>query len=188
MLMLDQKIYFSLFVIRWMVFVLGTGHLSAQTSAINLPHEMQIDDDRFESNRDGRELSLPADDASFTFAVLGDRTGGPAEGVKILAQAVDEINLLEPDLVMTVGDLVQGYNQQVEWLMQMREYRGIMDSLLMPWFPVAGNHDVYWRGPGKPSGEHESNYEQHFAPLWYAFEHKNAWFIVLYSDEGNPET
>jgi 3',5'-cyclic AMP phosphodiesterase CpdA len=108
--------------------------------------------------------------------------------VKILAQAVDEINLLEPDLVMTVGDLVQGYNQQVEWLMQMREYRGIMDSLLMPWFPVAGNHDVYWRGPGKPSGEHESNYEQHFAPLWYAFEHKNAWFIVLYSDEGNPET
>ena len=186
--MVDQKIYSSLFVIRWMVFVLGTGHLSAQTSAINLPHEVQIDDDRFESNRDGRELSLPADDASFTFAVLGDRTGGPAEGVKILAQAVDEINLLEPDLVMTVGDLVQGYNQQVEWLMQMREYRGIMDSLLMPWFPVAGNHDVYWRGPGKPSGEHESNYEQHFAPLWYAFEHKNAWFIVLYSDEGNPET
>jgi hypothetical protein len=42
--MLDQKIHSSLFVIGWMVFVLGTGHLSAQTSAINLPHEVQIDE------------------------------------------------------------------------------------------------------------------------------------------------
>ena len=162
--------------------------LSAQSPIVNLPHRAQPETSRFESSRNGRELSLPSDDESFTFAVLGDRTGGQPSGVKVLAQAVDEINLLEPDLVMTVGDLVQGYNQQVEWLIQMREYRGIMDSLLMPWFPVAGNHDIYWRGVGKPPGEHESNYEQHFAPLWYAFEHKNAWFIVLYSDEGNPET
>ena len=171
-----------------MAFMSASWILSAQTPVINRPHEVQIDADRFESSRNGRELSLPSEEDSFTFAVLGDRTGGPAEGVKILAQAVDEINILEPDLVMTVGDLVQGYNQQVEWLIQMREFRGIMDGLLMPWFPVAGNHDVYWRGPGKPPGEHESNYEQHFAPLWYAFEHKNAWFIVLYSDEGNPES
>ena len=28
----------------------------------------------------------------------------------------------------------------------------------------------------------------HFGPLWYAFEHKGSFFIVLYTDEGNPET
>jgi hypothetical protein len=162
--------------------------LHGQSAGLVSPHPQSPDVERFHSSRNGRELPLPAQNPAFTFAVLGDRTGGPAEGVKVLAQAVDEINLLEPDLVMTVGDLVQGSGKQVEWLIQMREYRGIMDGLLMPWFPVAGNHDVYWMAKEKPPGEHESNYEQHFAPLWYAFEHKNSWFIVLYSDEGNPET
>jgi hypothetical protein len=72
---------------------------------------------------------------------------------------------------------------------QMHEYRGIMERLDCAWFPVAGNHDVYWRGkgPARPE-EHEANYEAHFGPLWYAFRHKTAWFIVLYTDEPNPVT
>jgi hypothetical protein len=47
---------------------------------------------------------------------------------------------------------------------------------------------VYWRGPNRPELEHEANYEMHFGPLWYAFEHKNSWFIALFSDETNPVT
>ncbi|QDV61661.1 cyclic 3',5'-adenosine monophosphate phosphodiesterase [Crateriforma conspicua] len=135
--------------------------------------------------------SLPpvqADDV-FHFVVYGDRTGGVPEGLKVLEQAVDDTNLLDPDLVMTVGDLIQGYNQTPEWLDQAAEYQEIMNRLNMRWYPVAGNHDVYWRGPdAPPQGHHESNYEKHFGPLWYSFQHKNAGFIVLYSDEGDPET
>jgi hypothetical protein len=88
---------------------------------------------------------------------------------------------------MTVGDLVQGYNETPQWMGQMREYKSVMADLVMHWYPVAGNHDVYWRGRDPPSGHHEANYEANFGPLWYWFPHKNAAFIVLYSDEGDIE-
>jgi hypothetical protein len=39
-----------------------------------------------------------------------------------------------------------------------------------------------------PPGHHEKDYETHFGPLWYWFPHKNAAFLVLYSDEGDPKT
>ncbi|MFG0326828.1 MAG: metallophosphoesterase, partial [Phycisphaerales bacterium JB037] len=155
----------------------------------NPRHErVKADPSRFFTDRQGAPLELPVDDDAFLFAVFGDRTGGPAEGIEVLKQTVADVNLIEPDLVMTVGDLINGYNQTDEWMLQMQEYKGVMDYLLCPWFPVAGNHDVYWRGPNRPDEEHEARYEVHFGPLWYAFEHKDSYFIVLYSDEPNPET
>ncbi|WP_146407426.1 LamG-like jellyroll fold domain-containing protein [Allorhodopirellula heiligendammensis] len=129
------------------------------------------------------------DDEVFHFVIYGDRTGGVPEGLRVLEQAVVDTNLLDPDLVMTVGDLVQGYNTAEDWMPQMQEFKGIMNDLNAKWFPVAGNHDVYWRGQGPaPQGQNEELYEQNFGPLWYSFRHKNAGFIVLFSDEGNPET
>jgi len=149
-------------------------------------HEHGAASKLFTTRANGRALPLPKQDGVFHFVVYGDRTGGVPAGLKVLEQAVADTNLLDPDLVMTVGDLIQGYNEKPEWLEQMREYRAIMDRLRMRWYPVAGNHDVYWRGQGPaPEGQHESNYEEHFGPLWYSFQHKNAGFIVLYSDEGD---
>jgi Concanavalin A-like lectin/glucanases superfamily/Calcineurin-like phosphoesterase len=133
-------------------------------------------------------LKLPKEDDAFGFVVFGDRTGGPVEGIEVLKQAVTDTNLLDPDLVLTVGDLINGYNADAAWQAQAAEYKAAMAQLRMPWFPVAGNHDIYWRGEGKPPGEHEANFEATFGPLWYAVQHKQCWFVVLYSDEGNPDT
>lgn len=158
----------------------------------NPKHETTSDPARFYTDRESPvQIPLPKEKDAFSFVVYGDRTGGPDEGVSILADAVRDTNLLEPDMVMTVGDLIQGYNETEQWMTQMREYRAIMDKLICPWFPVAGNHDTYWRYKGteeRPENEHDGLFEMHFGPLWYAFEHKNNYFIVLYTDEGNPET
>lgn len=136
------------------------------------------------------KLARPDSGPSFTFAIFGDRTGthDPAGSMKILTRAISEVNTIGPDMVLTVGDLINGYNQTDKWIGQMKEFQRAMGQLKMPWFPVAGNHDVYWRGGNRPKTEHDEHYEKYFGPLWYAFEHKGCWFIILYSDEGDPRT
>lgn len=161
--------------------------------ALALPsaaHAQEPTSPRVVTNREhGKQLlKLPKEDDAFGFIVFGDRTGGPADGIKILDEAVKDTNLLDPDLVLTVGDLINGYNTTKPWMAQAEEFHGSMSQLRMPWFPVAGNHDIYWRGANKPAEEHEGHYETVFGPLWYAVQHKQCWFVVLYSDEGNPET
>jgi hypothetical protein len=145
---------------------------------------------RFHTTRaSGAAPRLPSDARAFTFAIFGDRTGGPARGIEVLREAVRDVNLFGPDLVMTVGDLVQGYNETPQWLVQANEYKLAMQALDCPWFPVAGNHDIYWRGGAAvPPEEHEADFEATFGPLWYAFEHQDTWFVALHSDEAHPET
>ncbi|MDR1491375.1 MAG: metallophosphoesterase [Planctomycetaceae bacterium] len=135
-------------------------------------------------------LTVPQVDPSFTFLIFGDRTTGKPEEISILKDAVVDANRLAPDFVMNIGDMVQGYNATEQWLEQMKEYKAVMNGLKCPWFPAPGNHDLYAGRFAKelPKKQHEKEYEEHFGPLWYAFEHKNYWFIVLNTDEGNPET
>ena len=144
----------------------------------------------FTTRSNPKTLPLPKEDGAFHFAIYGDRTGGNVAGLKFLRQAVKDTNLMAPDFVMTVGDLIQGYNRPKEWLAEMTEFQDIMSGLKMNWFPVAGNHDIYWdfRDRNRPKIHHEANYEEHFGPLWYSFSHKKNGFIVLYSDEGDPKT
>lgn len=159
-------------------------------SAFAQPTVIQTSEGVFTTRLKASRLPVPKSDDAFHFVIFGDRTGGNRSGLKVLRQAVQDTNLLDPDFVLTVGDLIQGYNRPQQWKQQASEFRRIMERLNRPWFPVAGNHDVYWdlKDSGRPVEHHEKNYELTFGPLWYAFEHKNTGFIVLYTDEGDLQT
>src|SRR4051794_13917902 len=57
-------------------------------------------------------LKLNNDPDQFTFAVVSDRTGGHRD--KVSSQAVQRVNLLQPQFVMSVGDLIEGYTTKEE--------------------------------------------------------------------------
>ncbi|HUV87375.1 MAG TPA: metallophosphoesterase [bacterium] len=78
----------------------------------------------------------------FNFVILGDRTGDHVPGV--YGELVDEVNLLGPDLVVTVGDQIEGYSEDVPTLeAQWDEYWEIAGKLEAPFYVCPGNHDIY---------------------------------------------
>jgi hypothetical protein len=81
------------------------------------------------------------DPTDFQFAIVADRTGGPREGV--FPQALKQINMLQPAFVMSVGDLIEGYIYDHARLnAQWDEIDSMVKGLDMPFFYVAGNHDM----------------------------------------------
>ena len=81
---------------------------------------------------------------NFQFAVVGDRTGAHRQGV--FQEAVPLVNLLQPEFVMSVGDLIEGYVDEEEnetvLKSQWAEVDESLKQLDMPFFFVPGNHDV----------------------------------------------
>ncbi len=129
-------------------------------------------------------LAVPAPAEGFTVAILGDRTTGVPAGLAVLRQAVDELNLLKPDLVIHIGDLVPGYLRDMDqWERDIAQVQSILAGLKAPLLPLAGNHDVI-TGTGNVNDHRgEELFKDHFGPLYYSFDYRNVHFICLYTDE-----
>src|SRR5688500_13932715 len=54
-------------------------------------------------------LHFDNDPANFQFAIVGDRTGRHRPGV--FETGIAKLNLLRPEFVMSVGDLIEGYTK-----------------------------------------------------------------------------
>src|ERR1700730_11871768 len=52
------------------------------------------------------------DPQHFRFAIVSDRTGG--HRANVFAQAVEKLNLLQPEFVLSVGDLIEGGGKPAE--------------------------------------------------------------------------
>ena len=85
-------------------------------------------------------LRLNNDPGLLRFAVVSDRTSGHRAGV--FSRAVDQLNLLQPEFVLSVGDLIEGSSNPVEARAQWQELEGYVGRLQMPFFYAPGNHDI----------------------------------------------
>jgi 3',5'-cyclic AMP phosphodiesterase CpdA len=119
--------------------------------------------------------------AEFQFAIIGDRTGG-ANVQGTFAMAVDQLNLLQPEFVINVGDIIEGYAEDPAELNAMwEEAEELTAQLEMPFFFTRGNHDVSFPG-GKEA------WLGRRGPNHYYFVYKDVLFMVLDSEDSpRPE-
>jgi len=111
----------------------------------------------------------------FHFAIVSDRTGGHRQGV--FADAIRKVNLLDPDFVISVGDLVEGNTDDEAEIDRMwDEFETIVAPLTMPFYYVPGNH-------GLTNDVMERIWTQRFGRSYYHFTYRNVLFMCLNTEE-----
>ncbi len=131
----------------------------------------------------------------FSFVFMTDIHVSPERNAtEGLLQAIDTINKLAPDFVITGGDnIMDALGQSWERSDSLYNlYDETVSKLKMPVFSTMGNHEVF--GLYKQSGiepDHEDYgkkmYEKRLEKRYYSFDHKNWHFIVLDGIGFTPE-
>lgn len=118
-------------------------------------------------------LHFADNDADFHFAILADNTGYARKG--ILNQAIGKLNLLQPEFVITIGDMIEGNTDNAEVIeKQWDEYDSIVSRLQMPLFRIPGNHDY-------DNPVMNQIWARRYGPSFYSYIYKGVLFIVLNS-------
>lgn len=124
----------------------------------------------------GSDWSL-SPETRFTFAILGDRTGGGLENWPLFDRAVDEINLFRPAFVIMAGDLIQGYTTDTAQMnLEWTEFIEHADRLQVPLFVYPGNHDI-----SNPVMYEE--WRRRLGRTYYSFEYGGCLFLLLNTHE-----
>ena len=144
-------------------------YLAAQSETTNLDIEIP------EGPKPWTSLQLNNDSDQFQFAIVTDRTGGHRPGVFL--DGIQKLNLLQPEFVMSVGDLIEGYTEDLDELnRQWKEFNGFIDALDMPFFYTPGNHDI-------TNKTMEELYLKKYGKTYYHFVYKDVLFLSLNSED-----
>ncbi len=123
-------------------------------------------------------LPFKNDPDNFQFAIVADRTGNARLGV--FEKAVQQLNLLQPEFVMCIGDLIEGNTFDYDTLqMQYNEIDRILNSLEMRFFRVVGNHDV-------SNNVMLDVYHERYTLPYYHFTYKNVLFLIISTEDPPP--
>ncbi len=111
----------------------------------------------------------------FRFAIVSDRTG--AHRANIFSQAVEKLNLMQPEFVLSVGDLIEGGNKTQDVLgKEWQEFDSYANKLSMPFFYVPGNHDAAAKEAAKL-------WETKLGRRYYHFVYQNVLFLILNTND-----
>jgi serine/threonine-protein phosphatase CPPED1 len=120
-------------------------------------------------------LKLNSDPSIFRFAIVSDRTGGHRKGV--FERAVEQLNWLQPEFVVSVGDLVEGGTEDLTRInRQWTEFNGFIAHLDMPFFYVPGNHDM-------SNQVMDQKWREQFGRSYYHFRYKDVLFLLLNTED-----
>jgi calcineurin-like phosphoesterase family protein len=119
------------------------------------------------------------EDGKFTFALFSDLTGGEREGIFDIA--VEQLRLLRPELIVNVGDLIEGGDVPRDQLTaQWDTFDERANGSLAPVFHVGGNHDL-------TGNELRQIWDERYGSKYYHFIYKNVLFLVLDTEDNPPE-
>jgi calcineurin-like phosphoesterase family protein len=127
----------------------------------------------------GRTIDSTHRRYGFTFALFSDLTGGERE--RVFEIAVAQLNLLRPELIMNVGDLIEGDSDDTagvaaEW----HSFDERADRVRAPLFYVGGNHDL-------ASPMLKAVWDERYGRRYYHFRYKDVLFLVLDTEDNSPE-
>jgi hypothetical protein len=167
-----KRLLLCLLVVAVLLTAIG---LSRSTPQLGTPAEaLRV---AVESRNPWTHLRLNRSTDQFQFAVVSDRTGGHRAGV--FSRAVELLNLMQPEFVLSVGDLIEGYTGTEQAREQWKEFQGYAGKLQMPFFYAPGNHDVL-------SSDTAQVWREKFGRRYYHFVYKNVLFLILNPYDG-PE-
>ena len=117
-----------------------------------------------------------SDSEKFQFAIIGDRTGGHnVEGTFKIA--INQLNLLQPEFVINVGDLIEGYSDEPSELNgEWDEVDAMLGELEFPFFRTPGNHDI-------ANKTAQQVWLDRFGATHYSFVYGDTLFLVLDSED-----
>ena len=126
----------------------------------------------------GINRPFPQDRGKFTFAIIGDKTGGGERNWPIFDRAMDEVSHLHADFAIMVGDLIQGYTDDTEVIHERwKDFHQHANRIQVPLFFLPGNHDI----------SNKAMYEYWNANIgrtYYSFDYRNCHFMLLNTEEG----
>ncbi len=111
----------------------------------------------------------------FRFAIVSDRAGGIRPGV--FENAVTKLKLMQPEFVMSIGDLIDGYTKDPKvWNAEWQEFEKIVQRLDLRFYYVPGNHDI-------SNPELLSAWKQRRGDPWFSFVYQDVLFLCLDTED-----